>query len=97
MAKIKGLTIMIPPILIALVEIYYLIIQPLINDQTPNLSSTQYWALALPVALGMIFMSVIAIWIGYTMIVTPQPIRFTYEEAYEAATELNDEKEETDS
>lgn len=97
MAKIKGITIMIPPILIALVEIYYLIIQPLINDQTPNLSSEQYWALALPVAFAMIFMSVIAIWIGYTMIVTPQPIRFTYEEAYEAATELNDEKEGTDS
>ena len=38
-----------------------------------------------------------AFWIGYTMIVTPEPLRMNYEEAYEEALNIPENEENNSS
>lgn len=90
MTKLRGLLLLIPSILVALIEVYFIIIEPILNGINLHLTNTQYWAIAIPVATMTTVFAIIGAWIGYTMIVTPEPIRFTYEEAYEdALNEIN--------
>ncbi len=85
MAKTKGIAVIVPSILIVFLELYFLIIEPILDDKTATIDSDQYWALAIPVFIITMVIGLIMLWIGYTMIVTKEPIRMTYDSAYEEA------------
>ncbi|MHA2253023.1 MAG: hypothetical protein ACXAD7_21855 [Candidatus Kariarchaeaceae archaeon] len=90
MQKFRGLLIIVIMSIAAVLEVFYLIIDPLLNPNTPKLTEAQYWALVIPVFLFTFLISFMFIWIGYTMIVTKEPLRMTYDSAYEeAAGELD--------
>ena len=82
---------MLPALAAIFAELYLLIIKPLTDENVVTLDTNQYWALALPVFFGSLLVLVIVMWIGYTMIVTKEPIKKTYDSAYEeAAGELQE-------
>ncbi len=82
---------MIPALAIIFAELYWLIIKPINGDNAVTLDSNQYWALALPVFFGTFVIMLVVMWIGYTMFVTTEPIKKTYDSAYEeAAGELHE-------
>jgi len=81
--NVKGTLIIIPSIFIAIVELYLLIITPFIDDNNVSLSNRQYWAIAIPIFFLTFSFSLILVWIGYTMIVTKEPMRLSYDSAYE--------------
>ncbi|MHA2168339.1 MAG: hypothetical protein ACXAB7_00370 [Candidatus Kariarchaeaceae archaeon] len=85
MQKIRGLYIIIPSAIIIILELFYLIIDPLSDDQVPQIGESQYWALAIPVFFITSCIALIGVWIGYTMMVTKEPIKMTYDSAYEEA------------
>ena len=64
------------------------------NDQVPHVGESQYWALAIPVFIITTCIALVGAWIGYTMIVTKEPIKMTYDSAYEeAAGEIADKSQ----
>jgi hypothetical protein len=79
-------------LIILFLETYVLIFQPFsTNDFT--MTEQRYWSLVIPIYLIVFVMVSITVWIGYTMVTTPEPVRFTYEEAYEVAlAEENNEE-----
>ncbi len=85
MQKVRGSLIILPSAIIIILELFYLIIDPLNNDQVPQIGESQYWALAIPTFVITSCIALIALWIGYTMIITKEPIRMTYDSAYEEA------------
>jgi hypothetical protein len=86
MAVVRGMLLIIPSSIFAIIETYFLIIYPLITDNLPDfVNSGIYWALAIPVFMFTFGLSTMGVWIGYVMITTKEPVRFTYEEAYELA------------
>ena len=86
MAVVRGILLIIPSIILTLVETYFLIIYPLITENLPDFANTGvYWAMAIPVFVFTFGLTTMGIWIGYVMITTEEPVRFTYEEAYELA------------
>ncbi|MHA2097377.1 MAG: hypothetical protein ACW99A_01715 [Candidatus Kariarchaeaceae archaeon] len=85
MPKLKGLTLFIPSIVIIVVELKYLIIDNIGDSDSVTLNSEQYWALAIPVFILTFLIALLIMWVGYTMIVTKEPIRMTYDSAYEEA------------
>ncbi|MHA2503064.1 MAG: hypothetical protein ACXAE3_09350 [Candidatus Kariarchaeaceae archaeon] len=86
MAKIRGSIFLGASLLLIAYEIYFLVIEPILNQDTDlSLTSNQYWAIVVPILILISLLAGAVGWIGYTMIVTPVPIRLDYEEAYEAA------------
>ena len=61
-------------------EFYYLIYVPLKDYSLVKSWAGQYWALAIPVFAGVAIVFLIVFWIGYTMITTPPPEEFDFEE-----------------
>ena len=85
MPKIKGTLLFIPSITMILLEFKYLIYDHIGNEESITLTNAQYWALAIPVFLTVFIFSMLTMWVGYTMIVTKEPVRMTYDSAYEEA------------
>ncbi len=85
--KIRGLTISTIFLALIAVETYYVIIEPLQNGINLQTTPSQYWSLAIPVFAMVTILSTVSAWIGFTMYRTPEPIKLTYEEAYELALE----------
>lgn len=85
MAKLKGLLLFVPSVLIIAVEFKYLILDNIGESDTVTLDANQYWALAVPVFILTLLVELLIMWVGYTMIVTKEPIRMTYDSAYEEA------------
>ncbi|MCE7734122.1 MAG: hypothetical protein GPJ54_04530 [Candidatus Heimdallarchaeota archaeon] len=103
MPKFKGLLLFIPSVLVIAVEFKYLIIDNIGESNTVTLNSDQYWALAIPVFVLSFLVAALVMWVGFTMIVTKEPIRMTYDSAYEEAAgavsskENNNDKENSSS
>ncbi|MCY3413590.1 MAG: hypothetical protein INQ03_18250 [Candidatus Heimdallarchaeota archaeon] len=95
--KIRGLLTMFIFIIIIFIETYFIIIEPIQNGIDLQSSPSQYWGLAIPVYLMVSILSAITAWIGFTMYRTPEPIKLTYEEAYQVALEDQQEAEEESS
>ncbi len=72
------------------IETYFLIITPLISTASPlgGLMEGIYWAIAIPLYLGVFGVLAIVVWIGFTMIRTPPPEAWSFDE-------LDEEEEET--
>ena len=86
MAVVRGLLLIIPSFILTIIETYFLIVYPLITDNLPEFVNTgMYWALAIPVFVFTFGLTSMGVWIGYVMLSTEEPVRFTYEEAYELA------------
>lgn len=86
MAVLRGISLIIPSIILTIVETYFLIVYPLIIENLPEFVNTaMYWALVIPVFMFTFGLTTMGVWIGYVMITTEEPVRFTYEEAYELA------------
>lgn len=94
MAKIKGSLLLLPSLAFGLGELYFLIIQPLSEGDNFTITTAHYWALAIPMFLFAFIMASMGAWIGYTMIVTAEPIKFNYDEAYDIAVDSDVESEE---
>ena len=93
MVKLKGLFLLVPSIAIVVVELKYLILDNIGNSDTVTLDANQYWALAIPVFIGTLITALLVSWVGYTMVITKDPIRMTYDSAYEeAAGELSSQE-----
>ena len=79
-------------------ELLFLIIQPLVDDTIlSNLPGNQYWALAIPIFLGVFGVLSIVLWIGITMFRTPPPEAWDFEdfeEEFEAEGSSDAEKAE---
>ncbi len=87
MRTLKGVTLLILGIVVTVFETYVLIIDPFINGNSTGFQGLQYWGLVFPSYFITLLISLIFAWVGYTMIVTDEPVRLTYEQAYEIALE----------
>lgn len=97
MPKLKGLILLLPSLAVIIIEFKYLILDYLGDSESITLNAKQYWALAIPVFLSTTTAALVAMWVGYTMIVTKDPIRLTYDSAYEeAAGELLSKENDVD-
>ena len=85
MAKLKGSIVLLVSALLLVYEVYFLLIEPLQFSDDVAITSNQYWALVIPVLIGISILTGTSAWVGYTMITTPEPILMNYEEAYEIA------------
>ncbi|MHA2090025.1 MAG: helix-hairpin-helix domain-containing protein [Candidatus Kariarchaeaceae archaeon] len=72
-----------------LTELYYLIIYPLI-EEVP-FESRVYWAIALPLFLGVSGVLAIILWIGITMIQTPPPEAWDFDDLEDELEDVEDE------
>ncbi len=71
-------------------EIIFLIVKPLRDD--PPFDSSIYWAMTIPLFLGVAGVLAILIWIGVTMIQTPPPEAWDFDDLEdELDSELEDE------
>ena len=91
MRIVKGLALLIISLCLLVLDYYYLLYEPLMGGPDFIPSSNQYWAISIPIALGIFFVLGTSAYIGFTMIRTKEPKRMGYEEAYELA--LDAEKE----
>ena len=88
--QIIGLIMSFLALLGILLEFFFLIIQPLTDSSIlSSLPSTQYWALAIPLFLGVLGVLSIILWIGMTMYRTPPPEAWDFEDFEDANTEEN--------
>ena len=87
MRALNGVIILLVSLVTLFIDLYYLLIEPLLNGPRFQPNSNQYWAIALPVAVGTLVFLGTSSWIGFTMIRTKEPIRVTYEEGYHLAME----------
>ena len=79
--KILGSILSLIALLIIGSETYGLIIMPILDTTLiPAQFYIQYIALAAPVYIGVLGISLIVLWIGITMITTPPPQEFDFEE-----------------
>ena len=79
--QIIGLVMAIIAIVGIFIELFLLIIQPATdNNLLSNLPSAQYWALAIPIFLGVFGVLAIVLWIGITMFRTPPPEAWDFED-----------------
>ena len=97
MLKLKGLFLLIPSLAIVVIELKYLILDNIGESDTVTLDANQYWALAIPVFVGTLITALLVSWVGYTMAITKDPIRMTYDSAYEeAAGEISSKENNTE-
>ncbi len=82
MSKFKGSLIFISGILIIGFEIYALIATKIMDQSGFTI---QYVGLIVPLLILSLTVGGVIAWVGYTMIVTKEPILLSYEEAYEEA------------
>ena len=88
--QIIGLIMSFLALLGILLEFFFLIIQPLADSSIlSSLPSTQYWALAIPLFLGVLGVLSIILWIGMTMYRTPPPEAWDFEDFENSNTEEN--------
>lgn len=92
MASLKGIFILGLSIIVAIIELYYIIIEPFMNGVNIQATPSQYWSVAIPVFVITFVIALTSAWIAYTMITTPEPIKLTYEEAYEVAAEQTNQE-----
>lgn len=85
MRTFKGIILLLVGVAVTLFEVIALIYFPLTQGNSTGFSDIQYWGLVLPSLFVTLLFSLIMTWVGYTMIVTKEPVRFTYEQAYESA------------
>jgi hypothetical protein len=94
--KIIGAIMALVSIAIIVVEFYYLIFIPLRTDSDGFLGTAVYWALALPIFIAVLGVLLITTWIGITLIRTPPPEAWDFEdledeESSEAGTEAQED------
>ena len=87
MRALNGAIILLFSLVALFIDFFYLLMEPLLKGPNFQPSSNQYWAIALPVAVGTLVFLGTSSWIGFTMIRTKEPIRLTYEEGYNLASE----------
>ncbi len=89
--QIFGFIMLILSILGIIAETWYLILEILINPMTygnvPFVNTPVYWALALPIWFAASGLLGILGWIGYTLVITPPPESWTFEEEDEKSEE----------
>ena len=85
MPKLKGSLLFIPSLLVIVIELKYLILDNIQNSDTVTLDANQYWALAIPVFVITFLIALLIMWVGYTMIVSKESLKMTYDSAYEEA------------
>lgn len=90
--KIYGAIMTVIGLLGIVVETYFLIITPLLTngDALGELNAGIYWAIAIPLFFGVLGVLGIVTWIGLTMIRTPPPEAWSFDELDE---EDNEDKE----
>lgn len=72
-------------------ELLLLIINPLVQDSIlSNIPAAQYWALAIPIFLGVFGVLAIVLWIGITMVRTPPPEAWDFEDFEEELKETEE-------
>ncbi len=91
--KFIGFIMVLISIAAILSEFYYLIFVPISDYTLISGWEGQYWALAIPVFLGVLGIFLIVFWIGVTMITTPPPEEFDFEE-FEKELEEQEKKSE---
>ena len=91
MRVVKGFILVLIGLVALAFELYFLVIEPLLFKSDLGLPLNQYWALSIPVLFITGLICFIFIWIGYTIIRTPEPIRLNYDAAYEFAEQKVDE------
>lgn len=82
--SLKGFLLIIPSLLFLIFEAWALLYVPIANEDY-SIHSLQYWSIVIPFFLMFIVIGGTAAYIGYTMIVTPEPHKISYDEAYEIA------------
>ncbi len=85
MRTLKGIILLLVGAGVTIFETMALIYFPIANGNSTGFSDIQYWGLVLPSLFVTLLFSLIMAWVGYTMVTTKEPVRFTYEQAYEAA------------
>lgn len=79
--QIIGLIMAVVAFIGIIVEFFYLIIEPAANSSTLNeFPEAQYWALSIPLFLGVFGVLAIVLWIGITMFRTPPPEAWDFED-----------------
>ncbi len=90
MRRLRGFLIMVITSIFLVYETYYLIIDAILKSDMLN--PNRYWATAIPVFMGVFVMSSMTIYIGYTMLVAQEPMKLTYEQAYDLAVDAQKEE-----
>ncbi|RMG20971.1 MAG: hypothetical protein D6732_27795 [Methanobacteriota archaeon] len=85
MRTLKGVILLLIGLGVTVFELIALIYVPIVKGNSTGFSDIQYWGLVLPSLFVTLLFSLIMAWVGYTMVTTKEPVRFTYEQAYEAA------------
>ena len=90
MRTLKGIILMLIAVAIAGLEIYFLLIEPLVTENTVSISSGQYWSIAIPLVIIIFGFMALLFTVGFTIIRTPEPLRLTYEDAYNLSKKKNE-------
>ena len=85
MRTLKGFILFLFGIFVTVFETYVLIVTPFLNKNSTGYPDIQYWGLVFPSYFITLLISLVLAWVGYTMMTTKEPVRFTYEQAYENA------------
>ncbi|MHA2504139.1 MAG: hypothetical protein ACXAE3_14870 [Candidatus Kariarchaeaceae archaeon] len=89
--QIIGLVMALVAVVGILLEFLHLIIFPATRSEIlDSLPNAQYWALAIPIFLGVFGVLAIVLWIGITMFRTPPPEAWDFED-FEEELEKEDE------
>lgn len=91
--KIIGAVMAAVSVLVIIVEFIYLIYVPLTDSTSDFVGSGVYWALALPLFLGVAGVLLITTWIGVTLIRTPPPEAWDFEDLEEEDATAVEEEE----
>jgi len=79
--KYIGLLMAAVAIVGIVIEFFYLVIQPATKSSIfDKIPPAQYWALAIPLLLGVLGVLAIVFWIGLTMFRTPPPEAWDFED-----------------
>ncbi|MDH5402975.1 MAG: hypothetical protein OEZ01_01430 [Candidatus Heimdallarchaeota archaeon] len=86
--KIIGMIMALISAIVILGELWWLLLHPLIDDNLlGSFPKTQYLAIALPVYVGTAGVFAIVFWIGITMITTPPPESWDFDDIEEEINE----------
>ncbi len=85
--KVIGFFMVLVAIVGIVFEAYALIIQPITNATViGGMGVLQWWGLAAPLFLAVLGILGIILWIGVTLIITPPPETWDFEEEQEMAS-----------
>lgn len=77
--KIIGFLMVLVSLAVIATEVYYLLVAPL-KVTTGFETTATFWALSIPVLLATTGLFLIVAWIGLTLIKTPPPEEWSFEE-----------------